>query len=236
VARLGIPSLDTDVLVCDRGGVVQAARVWWVLSYYGFTRVRVLNGGWAAFAPHALAVHGGSRAARLLQFGALEPRGPPPPLLKLTAHADVLATDRDVKAASDAIAAGRGDVQILDVRSEGEWSGTERRNNRRGGHVPGAVHLPHTRLFDGPSLRPASQLAELFERAGLKHGRPVITYCQAGVRAALVALALQEAGYARTGASAKSPDTTCAHEGLVRNYDGSMQHWMAQPDDTHPIV
>ena len=70
-----------------------------------------------------------------------------------------------------------GEADLVDVRSRDEWEA---------GHVEGAVFVPITELSDDVSLA---------ERAGLKPGRPVYTYCKAGVRAKMAAALLNEAGY-----------------------------------------
>jgi 3-mercaptopyruvate sulfurtransferase SseA len=50
VAQMGIRS-DSQVIVYDDAGGVAAARVWWVLSFYGFPSVRVLSSGWRGLVP-----------------------------------------------------------------------------------------------------------------------------------------------------------------------------------------
>src|SRR3972149_3716381 len=37
---------NTTVVAYDARGGVHAARLWWALTFYGHTRVKVLNGGW----------------------------------------------------------------------------------------------------------------------------------------------------------------------------------------------
>ncbi|MBI2166153.1 MAG: sulfurtransferase, partial [Chloroflexi bacterium] len=45
MGQLGVGP-ETLVVTYDGFGSLYAARMWWVLSYYGHTRVKVLNGGW----------------------------------------------------------------------------------------------------------------------------------------------------------------------------------------------
>ena len=49
--RLGDAGLDPRESVVVHGGddVRDAARLWWILRYWGFRDVRLLNGGWAAW-------------------------------------------------------------------------------------------------------------------------------------------------------------------------------------------
>jgi hydroxyacylglutathione hydrolase len=63
-------------------------------------------------------------------------------------------------------------VELLDVREADE---------RDEGHIPGSRHLPY---------RTARAAAE----AGLLDGRPVVTFCESGPRAAIAASVLQAAG------------------------------------------
>src|SRR5262247_4036508 len=45
MSKLGI-SNTTRVVAYDERGGIYAARLWWILNYYGHTNVAVLNGGW----------------------------------------------------------------------------------------------------------------------------------------------------------------------------------------------
>jgi hydroxyacylglutathione hydrolase len=67
---------------------------------------------------------------------------------------------------------GHDAIELLDVREADE---------RDEGHVPGSRHLPY---------RTARAAAE----AGLLNGRPVVTICESGARAAIAASVLQAAG------------------------------------------
>ena len=98
--------------------------------------------------------------------------------------------------------------------------GTNDRGNKRAGHVPNAQHLEWVRFVGTDDYRrflPADKLQPLVDDAGITRDRPIITYCQGGVRAAHAAFMLSLLGY----------------EG-VRVYDGSMREW-ANRDDT-PLV
>lgn len=102
-----------------------------------------------------------------------------------------------------------GGSQILDVRTPGEFSGEDIRAIR-GGHVPGAVHIPYeqnwidprtgsrlaqgeVRSRQGMSLRPDSELRSLY--AKLDPDREVVVYCQSGVRASVTATILRDLGF-----------------------------------------
>ena len=96
---------------------------------------------------------------------------------------------------------------------------TDLKKAERGGSIPGATHLewsdvldPKTRRFKTPAT-----LAKLFKDAGVNLGRPQVTYCQSGGRAAVLAFALELMG---------------ARE--VRNYYRSWSEWGNAADT--PVV
>src|SRR6476469_4610540 len=45
MAKLGISNATRVVAYDERGGIY-AARLWWILNYYGHTNVALMNGGW----------------------------------------------------------------------------------------------------------------------------------------------------------------------------------------------
>ncbi|CDJ99717.1 hypothetical protein MIC448_1700011 [Microbacterium sp. C448] len=63
---------------------------------------------------------------------------------------------------------------VLDVRRDDEWVT---------GHVPGALHIPHTELRE--------RIDEVRERAA---GRPVRVICASGVRSAIAHRVVTQAG------------------------------------------
>jgi thiosulfate/3-mercaptopyruvate sulfurtransferase len=186
---------DTPVVVYDEQSGIRAARAFWFLEYFGHPSVHVLDGGFPAWAAAGYEV---TREA-----GA-------PPKSTWTGKRDerVLATWRDVRAAL-----GRADAVLLDTRSDGEYHGTTVRA-RRGGAVPGAVHIEWTRnLTPDGEFKPAAELQQMYEDAGISPDREVITYCQGGYRAAHSYLALRLLGYPR-----------------IRSYVGSWKEWGDRDD------
>ena len=111
--------------------------------------------------------------------------------------------------------ANRSGVTLLDTRTLEEFRG-EAEMDDRPGHIPGAVHLPHSELTgqNGRLLLDKSLLDHRLSAAGITPGDPVIAYCRSGVRASVSYLAMKHAGY------------------NVRLYDGSYSEWM---DSGHPV-
>jgi thiosulfate/3-mercaptopyruvate sulfurtransferase len=112
------------------------------------------------------------------------------------------------------VAAGLGQpgVAVLDTRSDDEYFGRVARA-ARGGAIPGAVHIEWTDNLRDGRFKPAAELRQMYEKAGVTPDREVMTYCQGGYRAAHGYLALQLAGYPN-----------------VRNYTGSWKEWGDRTD------
>jgi thiosulfate/3-mercaptopyruvate sulfurtransferase len=185
----------TPVVVYDSQSGMRAARAFWFLEYFGHPSVRMLDGGFTAWLASGLEI---SRAA------------PPPPKSEWTGgrNETTLATWKDVRTALC-----RPDVVLLDTRSEEEYRGTVVRA-RRGGAIPGAVHIEWTRnLTPKGDFKPAAELKQMYADAGVTPDREVITYCQGGYRAAHSYLALRLLGYPR-----------------VRSYIGSWKEWGDRDD------
>lgn len=173
-----------------RRGWGEEGRVAWMLHYLGHPRVTLLDGGVRSWTRA-----GGSTTRSLARTRAGQLAARPVASARATA--------------ADVLAARRSSAALLDVRSAAEWKGARMYLSRRGGRIPGAVHLVWTDLLapDGtldrsPELR--RRLAEL----GLTPSRPVIAYCVGGVRSGEAFFALRALGFLD-----------------VRNYDGSWWEW-----------
>lgn len=89
---------------------------------------------------------------------------------------------------------GREKAVIIDVRTPGEFAGTDIRA-LRGGHIPTAVNIDFFRNFDGETfrMRPQSELKELYSEIPIDSR--IIVHCQTGQRAAYSYLVMRSLGY-----------------------------------------
>lgn len=161
---------DAVTVVLDDGRMTEAARVWFILQYFGLPTA-VLNGGRAVL---------GRTPSQM-------PRRTEPFTLKPGTGKVGLKNRAGLKSELDA-------VQVFDARSTAEFSGEDLKGNARGGHLPGAANLPHDALLDGSYLRSASDLAHLLAAAQIDGSKPIVSHCNGGGRAALAALAAVMAG------------------------------------------
>lgn len=172
--RAGVGA-DTEVVVYDDWNGWGPARAWWLLRWAGHRRVRVLDGGLAAW-----------RAAGW----PLSTEEPPP------GEGDFVPSPGGmpvVDAEGAAELARRG--LLLDARAGERYRGEVEPVDPVAGHIPGAVSAPTTANAapDGTYL-PAADLAARFAALGAAPATEVGVYCGSGVSAAHQILALAEAG------------------------------------------
>ena len=153
---------DTLVVAYDRFHSRDASRLWWVLTYYGHTNVRVLNGGWTKWTAEEREIETGpSRVA-----GGSAAFTPKPPNR---------AIESDVSKLKAAIGV-EGSV-IWDVRAEDEYTGANSRGNARVGHVPGAAHLEWVNLVaEDDTFKSAEEIEEIVRGIGITPEKTVHVY------------------------------------------------------------
>lgn len=155
---LGIDE-NIEVITYDGFDSLYATRIWWVLNYYGHTKVRVLNGGWKKWMAEGRAMNGSE-----VRF--------PAKTFTPKANSEIIATVDKVVAAIE-----KPEVCLLDVRTDQEWTGENKRGTKRGGRVPGAIHLEWKNYVrDDGTWKPADELQRLFSEAGVRPDQEIITY------------------------------------------------------------
>jgi thiosulfate/3-mercaptopyruvate sulfurtransferase len=178
--RIGAQGIDRDtrVVVYDDSRSKDAARIWWLLRYWGVEDVRLLNGGWVGWKSGGHPTEEVESTVVPVKFDA-KPRA-----------ARLATKDQLVESLKG------GKLQIVDARSEKEYCGVEKLRNKRGGAIPGAKQLEWSDLIDKETQRfkPMAELRKLFEETGISLDRPAATYCQSGGRAAVMAFGLELMG------------------------------------------
>ncbi|MGM0674566.1 MAG: sulfurtransferase [Spirochaetota bacterium] len=199
VSAAGIGN-DTRLILYDESGLVPSARVFWVLEHLGRSSMALLNGGFPRWKNEQLPVESG-------------PPQPGPATFRATETAASLAERDDVLHAIQ-----RPDTVIIDTRTPDEYYGRTGAHLRNG-HIPGAINVDWQRhivdLFN-PTLVSRSELASLYEQAGVTETTPVITYCRTASRSSHTYFVLRLLGYRN-----------------VKNYSGSWMEWSA--DESLPI-
>jgi len=178
IGGLGI-GRDSRVVVYDASSFRDAARVWWILGYWGVGDVRLLNGGWTLWHKVRLPVETGK---------CPEPQPAPfqaVPRTQRLATKDLLLESLKQRS-----------LQIVDARSEREFCGLEKEKNKRAGAIPGAKHLEWVELVDQPCgrFKTLEQLRKLFQDAGIDLQKPSAAHCQSGGRSSVMVFAMELMG------------------------------------------
>ena len=171
-SRWGIDD-GVEVVAYDAGADFFSARLWWSLCYLGHTRVRVLDGGLAAWQAEGLPLSAGEERRPARRF---IPRPQPGFIAPIT---EVLSARR-----------------LIDARAPERYRGEVEPLDRVAGHIPGARSYEWRRSL-GPDgrLLPARALRAQLEGA-LAGAAPnqTVVYCGSGVSASHVLLAMAVAG------------------------------------------
>jgi thiosulfate/3-mercaptopyruvate sulfurtransferase len=185
-------------------GFGQSCRGYFLLSYLGYPKVRVLHGGYAAWEAAGLETTTEASAPEPAAF----PVDP--------AAASLMLTVDDVKAAL-----GDPAIALLDVRDVDEWVATSSSPYGpdfcpRKGRIPGAKWIEWYRMMkpgpDGPVMKAPEEVLAECASVGIGPDTPTYIYCFKGARASNTFLALKEAGVKD-----------------VRIYFGSWNEWSRDP-------
>jgi thiosulfate/3-mercaptopyruvate sulfurtransferase len=186
---------DSTVLIYDDIAGMRSARLLWFLEFFGHDDVHMLNGGFNAWIANKLPT---THTASIPIGGNF----------KMKPRRERLATVEDVAAKLH-----DNSAVIVDVRSDGEYTGQVVRS-ARGGAVPGAVHLEWTNNLDETGcFRSADELQRLYADKNIAPDKEIIPYCHGGYRSAHTYVALRLIGYPN-----------------VRNYLGSWGEWGNRQD------
>jgi thiosulfate/3-mercaptopyruvate sulfurtransferase len=187
---------DTTIVLYGDNNNWFAAWGAWIFEIYGLgDQVKLLDGGRKLWEAKNLPLDTRTPVHTKTSFELAEPK------LELRARlGDALA-----------VAEGREDAKLVDIRSPGEFEGKIvapegfKELAVRAGHIPTAVNFPWGKAVneDG-TFKSADELKAAFAKLGIDGSKPVITYCRIGERSSHTWFALAKIlGYD------------------VKNYDGS---------------
>ena len=201
----GLSGAETAVFYEDalNSGYGQSCRGYYLLTWLGYPKVRVLNGGYSAWLAAGLPVS----TTAPVPVAATFPTDLP--------MADVMVTLDDVKAVLGT------DTVLMDVRDVDEWIGDSsspygKDFAPRKGRLPGAKWLEWYRFMkpspQGPVFKSPDEVRAECASAGIVPEDSVYLYCFKGARASNTFLALKQAGF-----------------NDVRMYFGSWNEWSRDP-------
>jgi thiosulfate/3-mercaptopyruvate sulfurtransferase len=195
--KVGVGNDTTLILYGDFNNWF-AAFAFWVLKYYGFKDVRLMNGGRKKWLEEDRALTKDVPTYDKGSFKASEP-------------------DQSIRVFLRYVQDTLGDKTLVDVRSPKEFTGeilappeypTE--HAQRGGHIPGAANIPWAQaVSDDGTFKTADELKTLYESKNVTPDKEVIAYCRIGERSSHTWFVLKYLlGFPN-----------------VKNYDGSWTEW-----------
>ena len=193
MGQLGVAP-DSRVVLYDDSQIKSAARAWYIFRLNGFANVAILDGGLAKWKAEERALEHGAASCTQTDYPVPKNNG------AVRSKADMLAN------------CGTCGEQVVDARDAARFAGEDGSGSE--GHIPGArnVHFPQLFSEDG-TYRSPEEIREVFRSAGIDPDKPVVTSCNSGMTACVLAFGLHRAG-----------------AGDFAVYDGSWLEWGGDPE------
>ena len=186
------PDKEIILFAAAQNGWGDDGRILWELVAAGFPNVKMVDGGYDALVAAGCPTVKGAAAYT-------------------PAEVTITSIDETHVINTDDLVANYDSYTIVDVRADEEWEGQVLYGEAAGGHLPGAIHVRYTDLFnDDCTLKSNDEILALFADAGITPDQAVVTYCTAGIRSAYMQLILEMCGFENT-----------------LNYDESDYRWCA---------
>ena len=186
-------------VVYDALGLFAAARVWWTLRAYGVEEMRILEGGLPKWIKEGRPLETGD--------GPTEAAAPVHPTARRKLRR---LARRGARGARERLGAGGGRAPGRPLPRRGRRS---RGRASKAATCRAASTCRSSTSSSTARLKPPDALKAAFAEHKIDLGKPIITTCGSGVTAAILALAVEEAGG--------------KVEGL---YDGSWAEWGSRAD------
>ena len=190
-------SMDKEIIIfgAAQNGWGDEGRILWELNVAGFKNVKMVDGGYDALVKAGLTIAKGAAA----------------PVPSEVAIAK-LSNDHNIN--TDALKAEYDNFKIVDVRADEEYDGQTLYGEAKGGHLPNAIHIKFTDLFNEDGLlKSNADIETMLSENGITKEDKIVTYCTAGIRSAYMQLVLEMCGFENTF-----------------NYDESYYRWCAIND------
>jgi len=197
LGKKGVSNTNKIILV-DEGSNKYNSRVWWILKSVGAADVSILHFNMDQFAAAKIPLTATPASGKATTFTIAES-------IYKTCSAD------DVKNRAE------GTV-LLDGREKEEFEGTDAAKKSKG-HLPGAVWMNFKEVLTSTgAYKSKDEIIAAAAKFGATPEKPIIVYCNSGVKASVIYVALKEiAGFQN-----------------VQYYAGSYADWTSNPEN--PIV
>lgn len=193
-------SNTAKIVIYDDGSQKYNSRLWWILKYLGAQNVYLLHKDMAEWEKVRIPLTGTATT------------------LKATTFAVTLDPSVNIMMNEVETALKNTNTVVLDAREKDEYEGADK-DKRSKGHLPGAVWMNFKEVLTTTgAFKSKEDIIATAAKFGVTPEKEIIVYCQTGIKAATLYIALKEiAGFAN-----------------VKLYGGAYAEWAT--DSTKEIV
>ncbi|WP_299404834.1 sulfurtransferase [Acaryochloris sp. IP29b_bin.148] len=171
---LGISSEDLVILYDDYHHML-ASRIWWAMRYWGFTNVKILNGGWEDW------------CRKRLPYSSAH---------KYPPHGNFKATEQSyLRVSLETLLKTKDESNLIDARGMQSHRGNT--DDDRSGHIPEAINIPFREVLNEETgyFKESFELEALFsQKLPDFRNSPIISSCGSGYAGTIILVALYEIG------------------------------------------
>ncbi len=170
---------DTHVVAYDDCGGATAARLWWLLRYFGHENISLLDGGIVRWIAKGCSLQTEVPTVARAAFVAQ------PHSERVVDRTVVDVLRKDAKSL------------VLDVRAPERYEGKVEPIDPRAGHMPGAKSAPlagNLLSADDPRFLDSAALRERYNALGADKAERVVAYCGSGINTCQAIFAMRLAG------------------------------------------
>jgi thiosulfate/3-mercaptopyruvate sulfurtransferase len=200
--RIGICNYKPVIVIGNtRHGFGEEGRIVWMLRTLGHTQTAFVDGGY-----NALMKAGIPRTSSSTQIISGN--------FTINRNSSWEIDHKELKANLK-----NSNLIIIDTREFKEFAGATPYGEKRGGHIPGAVHFNFKDLLDREGkLLPPEEIILKLELSCIQQNTPIVAYCTGGIRSAFFVTVLVDLGFNN-----------------VKNYTASLWEWSSFPAENYPL-
>lgn len=193
LSELGLDKNKEIVLFStSNAGWGEDGRILWELKAAGYSKLKMVDGGFNALKNAGINLNSEISKAN---------------------KADVKIDKIDYKNCINTkeLTKDKSQYKIIDTREKDEYDGATKYGEAKGGHIPGAINIPYTSLYNKDGLLKTNiEIEKMLKEKGFEKADKIVTYCTGGIRSAFMQLIMEMCGYNN-----------------VKNYEGSYYNWAA---------
>jgi thiosulfate/3-mercaptopyruvate sulfurtransferase len=165
--------LDDEIIIYDQGAAPYSSRAWFILTYAGFSNVKIVNGGLEALLEAGYSL---TKDVPNVERTSIQPKW----------ATDLVASREEVLE----VTAGQKEAVLVDARNYRRYIGEIEPIDPIAGHIPTAQNFDWEQLLVGQKIANGNVLLERFDR-----DQSYIVYCGSGVTASPLFTSLLNEGY-----------------------------------------